>query len=820
VLNSASSRPSGRERQTGIEKRKESVKKLFIESRRLRWYLLLLVTSVFIFISYPNLVGTRPAYQLGDVADRDIKASQEFFIEDQAATQAKRNRAVNEILTIYDHDTALLPDLSQRVEKAFADLQAVIRVARTDPNPSQTPPVESNADATHTVQDDASLRKQVWKLQEEFARKLGIDISKGAYRILFEEEFSNKIADAIVQILTKILEKGVVTNKAFLLRESDKGIVLRDLSTKKERPVTDLKQFYGLDQAKSMVRIIGQPLLPDRSYTQSSLIVDLVQRLIQPNITLNKSETEERKAQAADEIKPILYKIKAGEMLLREGERVTDIQLLKLNTLQSQMKKEDLLTSSIGATLLIFCLLVTAYSLYGPILGQSTGEQNKSLIFMALVLVTFFFVAQLSVYLSETLGTKGPATLNVTSITYGIPLAAGSMTICLYLGLNLALPFAAILAICTAIIFPFNFMFFLYFLVNGTLAAYWLRDCKERKVFIKAGAKLGLVNIFLVTTINIYNAELSTSKLIWDWVFAFMGGIGAGILTAGIAPMVEIIFDYTTDIKLLELANLDRPILKRLLIEAPGTYHHSVVVGSMVEAAASEIGANPVLAKVCGYYHDIGKMNKPMYFIENQAGGKNKHDKLAPSMSSLILVAHVKDGIEMARKNKLGRMIVDTIQQHHGTSLITYFYDKAKQQKGEDAVNIDDFRYPGPRPQTKEIALVMLADVAEAASRTLANPTPSRIQGLVQNLINKVFSDSQLDNCELTLKDLHKIAKSFNQILNAIHHHRIDYPDKRPAGNGKGKNGSPDRQQAKKTQTIAIDNPEESPGRLKRLGQS
>jgi putative nucleotidyltransferase with HDIG domain len=259
------------------------------------------------------------------------------------------------------------------------------------------------------------------------------------------------------------------------------------------------------------------------------------------------------------------------------------------------------------------------------------------------------------------------------------------------------------------------------------------------------------------------------------------------------------------------------------MIEAPGTYHHSVVVGTLVEAAASEIGANPLLAKVCGYYHDIGKIKKPLYFIENQKG-KNRHDKLAPSMSSLILIAHVRDGVEIAKKNKLGQVIIDTIKQHHGTSLIKYFYEKAKQRKGEDFANMDDFRYPGPKPQTREAGLVMLADAVEAASRTLDNPTPSRIQGLVQNLINTIFSDGQLDACELTLKDLHNIAKSFNKILTGIHHHRIDYPEQRAAvnGNGKGKikNGSPDRQQAKQTRGIIEEDTKDGSRRLKRLGLS
>ena len=347
-----------------------------------------------------------------------------------------------------------------------------------------------------------------------------------------------------------------------------------------------------------------------------------------------------------------------------------------------------------------------------------------------------------------------------------------------------------------------------------------MQNCRERKVFVKAGLKLGLLNIILVMVINAYMGGSSTFKFLWDCAFAFSAGISAGIVTAGIAPLVEIAFGYTTDIKLLELANLDQPILRKLMIEAPGTYHHSVIVGTMVEAAASEIGANPLLAKVCGYYHDIGKIKKPLYFIENQTSGMNKHDKLAPSMSSLILIAHIKDGVEIARKNKLGQVIIDTIRQSHGTSLISYFYEKAKQQKGENAVKIDNFRYPGPKPQTREAGLVMLSDMVEAASRTLANPTPSKIQGLVQNLINKAFSDGQLDDCELTLKDLHKIAKSFYKILSGIHHHRIEYPEKPPPGNGKGKNGDPVRQQTKQVQDISGKNTTNSQGHLKRLGLS
>jgi putative nucleotidyltransferase with HDIG domain len=281
---------------------------------------------------------------------------------------------------------------------------------------------------------------------------------------------------------------------------------------------------------------------------------------------------------------------------------------------------------------------------------------------------------------------------------------------------------------------------------------------------------------------------------------------------------MEMMFGYTTDSSLQELSNLDQPLLRRLMLEAPGTYHHSIIVGSLVEAAAGEIGANPLLAQASGYYHDIGKIKNPLYFIENQRDGKNIHNKLAPSMSCLVLTSHVKNGVELAKENKLGQQIIDAIVQHHGTTLISFFYEKAKKLKKDQTVNIDDFRYPGPKPQSRETALVMLADVVEAATRTLEYPTPSRIQGLVQQLINKIFSDNQLDDCPLTLRDLHNIARSFNKILNGIYHHRVEYPE--PTSPEPKEKNDTDRQPTETMQTPEAKDPEDSASHLKRLGQS
>jgi hypothetical protein len=243
----------------------------------------------------------------------------------------------------------------------------------------------------------------------------------------------------------------------------------------------------------------------------------------------------------------------------------------------------------------------------------------------------------------------------------------------------------------------------------------------------------------------------------------------------------------------------------------------------MVEATAEAIQANPLLAKVSAYYHDIGKMKKPLYFIENQMGGENKHEKLAPSMSSLVLISHVKDGVELAREHKLGKEIIDIIQQHQGKSLISYFYQKAKDQaanKGGKAIEIkeENFRYPGPKPQTKEAGLVMLADMVEAASRSLVDPSPARIQGTVQKIINKVFADGQLDECELTLKDLHVIAKSFNNILGGIFHHRVEYPEANSKAAKKAANGDTDQVSTEDPGAKKPEDKESDKESLKRLG--
>ena len=785
--------------------------------------LLFVTTLVIALVLFPSQSVTLPKYQVGDIVQKDIKSPKDFLVEDKQATQAKKEEASRSVLTIYDLDDTLATELGNQVTEAFAylrELAETYRSGATNGKQGAKSP-EVKAGVATSRPETMSLHELIWAEKQNFENILGIKIADSDYKILEKEGFSDVIASDIRQLLETVLGIGIVADKQLLLQEQEKGIVVRRLSSLDEAFVGNLQNFYSRSQARAAMAEVGRQEFTESSYALRNLIVDVAQDLTQPNLTLNKGETEARKREAVAEVKPVLTQVKQGEMLLREGEKVTESEVDKLEALQADTEQEQVLTSIVGFMLFVMVFLVIIFGVNFETCSTPTVNM-RDLLFLSLMLVTLFFLIKVSATLSTGIAGSIPYSVEASSLLYAIPVATGAMTVCLFMGVQIALPFSLAMAFLSAFLFENRFDMFVFFLLSSIMGSYWVRTCKERGTLIKAGLKVGFANMLVVSALHLLKGAGLDVKLAGDWVFSFVGGVTSGILVAGLAPVIEMMFGYTTDIKMLELANLDRPILRKLMLEAPGTYHHSVVVGSLVEAAAAAIGANPLLAKASGYYHDIGKIKKPLYFIENQARGENKHDKLAPSMSSLILIAHVKDGVEIAKNGRLGREIIDIIQQHHGTSLITYFYNKAKQQKGEDSVKMEHFRYPGPKPQTKEAGLVLLADAVEAASRALENPTPARIQGLVQKIINKIFLDGQLDDCELTLKDLHEIARSFNKILTGIHHHRIEYPeaDARVGSGPRRANGNSDRRQTRSPQDRAQEDREEGANNLKRLGMS
>jgi hypothetical protein len=431
---------------------------------------------------------------------------------------------------------------------------------------------------------------------------------------------------------------------------------------------------------------------------------------------------------------------------------------------------------TVGIFLIITLLLVIFYKdilRYKP----SVKEDYNTLLLMGILLTGNFVIGHTFLYVLEGfvrwLGKVGPDV-----VIYAIPLAAGSMLAGLLIDTHTAIVFTVISSLLAGLWLN-NPLYSLFTFVGGITAAFSVIRCKRRSAIWRAGIFVSLVSMATSLMIILLRERFLGIETPVILGVAFANGIIVAMLVSAFLPLFEYFFKITTDISLLELLDLNHPLMRELLVEAPGTYHHSIVVGNLVESAAEAVGVNPLLARVGAYYHDIGKIKMPEYFIENQVIPVSKHDRLAPRMSSLILISHVKEGVELAKKHKLPQPVIDIIQQHHGTSIQTYFYEKAKEMHERDPsvpVSEEDFRYPGPKPKTRVAALILMADAVEAASRVLTDPTPSRVSALVERIINHCFIDGQLDECELTLKDIREIKVYFVYLLTSMYHRRIDYP--------------------------------------------
>ncbi|MBN1822973.1 MAG: HDIG domain-containing protein [Endomicrobiales bacterium] len=352
------------------------------------------------------------------------------------------------------------------------------------------------------------------------------------------------------------------------------------------------------------------------------------------------------------------------------------------------------------------------------------------------------------------------------------PVAAFSMLTALLLSRRLALVTAIILSLVLGVLNGLSLELFFIQFVSAVSGIIMVDKVRTRSDFTPLAARLVVVTLAAVLVLHFFRMwPVDTLGAMAVW--AALSGIFSVLIVLGTLPFLESFFSKTTNLKLLELADFNQVLLKRLMIESPGTYHHSLIMASLAEQAAESIGANSLLARVGAYYHDIGKLKNPDYFIENQQPNANPHDPLSPSMSSLVIISHIKEGIALAQKHGIDRVIQDCIEQHHGTSLIHYFYHRALEENKE--IPSENFRYPGPKPRTKETAILMLADAVEAASRSLDDPSPGRLRDLVEKVINNKFTDGQFSDCPITLHDLNSIAESLVSTLSGIHHARIEY---------------------------------------------
>jgi putative nucleotidyltransferase with HDIG domain len=508
---------------------------------------------------------------------------------------------------------------------------------------------------------------------------------------------------------------------------------------------------------------------PGLSDNEIELYYEIGRHFILPNASYNQTMTVAARDSVVASITEVEKRVTSGDLLIRRGTKVDASQAKLIDSYSRELQKAAAargwlsgIMPIIARLMLVLFIVGLLYLFFYHFRPDVYWSNNKMLAVLLVIGLELFLVNFIGVRLAYSV--------------YLYPIAILSILITVLFDARLGVIVTLLVAILLGILNRFNFSITLIAAIAGSIACFSAGEVRRRSEFYRIIIALSMTYVILVFVIE--SLKLSPAGDILSYCgYGLANGFIAPILTIGILPLFESLFGFSTNITLLELADLNQPLLKRMAVEAPGTYHHSIVVGNLGEAAAKAIGANPLLARVGAYYHDIGKMEIPEYFVENQLGIKSKHESLNPTMSALVLASHVKKGRILGEMEGLPDAVLNFIEEHHGTTRMTYFYNKAKEMNLPIDTD-EEFRYPGPKPQTKETAIIMLADSTEAASRTLDKPTPARIRNLIQRLINDKFTSGELTQCELTLKDLSDIREAFVSILIGVFHQRIPYPKK------------------------------------------
>ncbi|HUS69459.1 MAG TPA: HDIG domain-containing protein [Anaerolineae bacterium] len=502
---------------------------------------------------------------------------------------------------------------------------------------------------------------------------------------------------------------------------------------------------------------------PDLTEPQAALIEEWVAHFIVPNSFPNPHATEEAKVRAREAVEPVYITLEEGQTIVREGEVTSDIAweaLVKLRLLQPQVEWSD-----IAARILFISLLVFILALYLTILHPSFWANWRDILLLGVMVTLSILVAKLMIPGHVVLG-------------YLFPLAAASMLLTTLVDTEIAIVVTAILSPIIGLIAGGSLEFAVYSFAGGVAASLRLWRTERLNAFLWAGVYAALSNLSVVLVFRALEQDHDLLGTLQIAGASVGSAVLAMSLTLGGFFLLSNALNITTSLQLLELGRPTHPLLSELLMKAPGTYHHSLMVGNMAEQAAQAVGANPLLARVGAYYHDIGKMLRPYFFAENQTDGENPHDRLDPETSAQIITSHVKDGLQLAKKHRLPNEIQDFIPQHHGTAMSSYFYHQAcAQNGGSPQTDKTRFRYPGPRPRTREAAILMLADEAEAASRANRPRSVEEIEELVDGLIQNRVRDRQLDDSDLTLRDLQKVRETLVTVLQGSYHPRIKYPE-------------------------------------------
>jgi cyclic-di-AMP phosphodiesterase PgpH len=678
------------------------------------------------------------------IARITVRAAHDVKVEDRAATDALRAVAAAQIRPLFLHDAELYVGLIDRSYGAVRNMA--------------------------TRRGDAGLSQA--DRRSQFQTEIGTPVSPGTFELIEKLAEPLDLANALAFFLNFGIDRPVVADRAQL---PSGGVGIKDRRTGQVAMQAGLGATIDLGQLRRLMRARAADAPFGEARLVRSWIVDTAAELARETLVPDPAGTEAMRRQAAQAVTPTVHRLSAGEVVVRRGDRVTPeirerlAALADAATVTPAWRKGAPMAVLLGGLLLLSAMLVRS---------ERRGRRlGRKALYLSLAVVGASVVLALAVHvggrgLLEALG------LDADAAGYLMPIALVPLVLAPLI-LDRVGSLAGI-AVATALVFRVDgdLALLAVQLVGVLVATLVARRCRRRGDLIRAGATIGLSQALAVPVVALLSGTAIEVGLLLSMAAAALSGGVAAALAMALLPLLETAFNETTDMRLIELAGADRPLLKHLALHSPGTYYHSLVMGNLAEAAGDAIGANALRCRVMALYHDIGKTVRPSYFAENQRGA-NIHDRLPPELSARIIFAHIKDGIDIARKHRLGRPIIDAITQHQGTTLLRVFYQRALERAKATGGTVDEaeFRYPGPRPVTRESAILLLADATEAATRALKDPSPAEVTERVRKVIEEKRVDGQLDDCPLTMADLKKIEAAFVRVLTlGVYHSRIEYP--------------------------------------------
>ncbi|MFP7471909.1 HD family phosphohydrolase [Niallia sp. Man26] len=704
-------------------------KNRFLNKTAIRILLFVLIGAVLFFSMYSNVKPEKLNVDVFTVANETIRSP--LTVEDTESTEKKKEDNKNQVQDVYVVNKEIAQNRVDLITSIFDSVTEVNNEAEKAADSGET---DSKATNTSSITPD----KKLSLLKEKLTANVTNEIMDSTLKELLassEEELE------IAEDITVTAINSVMSSK----------IPADDVENAKKRVEDELRNSSGINS------------------DIKSAVIDLGRFAIIQNEFYDPTGTEELRQQAVDSVEPV--KILQGQILVEEGQLISREVYRQLG-LVGLLDTEHTSKPFLGLGLIVLSIVCLFYFYIAGIDRRNKGTKGYDLMFSIIFIISILIMKAISLFQQE----------DIIEIGYFFPAAMAVMLIKILIEEKLAIFVTIALAVCGMIMFnegtagAFHVGIGIYILAGGIAGIQFLKKHNQRSNILQAGLLVALINIITILgMLYMQNGQLEATEYGFYLLSAILSGIISAVLTIGILPFFETGFNILSTMKLIELSNPNHPLLRKILTEAPGTYHHSVMVANLAEAACEAIGANGLLARVGCYYHDIGKTKRPQFFIENQMNMGNPHDRLPPAASKNIIIAHATDGAQLLKSSKMPKEIIDIAEQHHGTSLLKFFYYKAK-EKNPDAAE-DDFRYPGPKAQSREAAIIGIADSVEAAVRSLSSPTPDQIESLIKNIIADRLQDGQLDDCDLTLKELEQVRNTLCETLKGIFHSRIEYPD-------------------------------------------